>query len=87
MKELKKQRRIRDITRVKAKAKWVFHTVMGQKWVPDCARHREALNRHLKHAEYLAVCSCNMCGNPRRVMRGRDNRSLQEIKFDLRWND
>lgn len=87
MKELKKQRRIRDIIRVKAKARRVFHLVMDQRYVPDCGRYREALNRHLKHAEYLAVCSCTMCGNPRKKMRGQDNRTLQEIKFDMRWDD
>ena len=87
MKELKKQRRIRDLKRVKAKAKRIFHIVMDNRYWSDCDRYQEGLTRHLKHAEYLAVCSCHMCGNTRKKMRGRDNRTLQEIRFDLSKND
>lgn len=87
MKEKKKDRRIRDIRRMKERAKRIYRFTMINRWVPDCGQYREALNRHVKHAEYLAVCSCIQCGNPRKVLRGQDNRTLQEIRFDLRWND
>lgn len=87
MKEKKKERRLRDLRRVKTKAERVFRIVMRNKWVPDCGQYREALVNYVKHAEYLAVCSCTMCGNPRKKLRGRDQRTRQEIKFDLRLTE
>jgi hypothetical protein len=87
VKEKKKERRIRDVKRMKARAKQVYHITMVNRWVPDCGAYREALRRYIKHAEYLAVCSCTQCGNPRKKMRGRDQRTLQEIKFDMRLNE
>lgn len=85
--ELKKQRRIRDKQRVKAKARTIYNIQMGGSFVPDCGQYREALRRWKKHSDYLAKCSCTQCGNPRRKMRGQDNRTLQEIRFDLRKSD
>lgn len=53
--ETKRERRRRDLLRMKAKAVR-YHKSNG--WGDPARVH--------KHAEYLAVCSCSMCGNPRR---------------------
>lgn len=87
MKEMKRQRRRRDIIRVRERAKRIYQISLGGYYIPDCGKYREALTCYLKHAEYLAVCSCSMCGNPRKKMRGQDNRTLQEIRFDYRLTD
>lgn len=51
--EKKRERRIRDSQRMKAKARRVY---------PD---HPKAVF----YADRLAVCSCAMCGNPRHVWK------------------
>jgi len=73
-KEKSRERRIRDKQRMKAKAKWVAKNSWGYK--PD------NLERAIKHADYLAVCSCDMCGNPRRHF---GQRTLQEVRVG--YND
>lgn len=35
-----------------------------------------------KYADHLAVCSCAMCGNPRRFRKGEDKLTLQERRRD-----
>ncbi len=65
--EKKRERRIRDKRRMKAKARMVARTSWGYK---DPARA-------VKHADYLAVCSCHQCGNPRRHF---GTRTMQEAK-------
>lgn len=32
-------------------------------------------------ADHLAKCSCWMCGNPRKYLKGRDRLSIQEQSF------
>lgn len=49
--EKKRERRIRDRLRMKAKARRVRPDQPKAVWAAD----------------YLAVCSCAMCGNPRHV--------------------
>lgn len=61
--EPKRARRRRDLARMKAKA----HRV--RPWSP----------RAVKEAEYLAVCSCWMCCNRRRI----DGPSLQERRVSV----
>jgi hypothetical protein len=65
--EKKRERRIRDKQRMKAKARKVARTRWGY----------SDPNRTVKQADYLAVCSCCMCGNPRRHF---GSRTLQEIR-------
>lgn len=72
--EQKRERRIRDKQRMKAKARMVARVSWGY---ADPARA-------VKHADYLAVCSCDQCGNPRRHF-GR--RTLQETKMLLPVKD
>lgn len=54
--EPKRARRRRDLQRMKAKARRVYRER------PQAA----------KWADYLAVCSCWMCGNPRRLGTGEE---------------
>lgn len=54
--EKKRERRIRDKRRMKARAVWVAKVRWGQ----------TDPQRAIKQADYIAVCSCDMCGNPRR---------------------
>lgn len=51
--EPKRARRRRDLDRMKAKARRLY----PDNRVPE------------RHANHLAVCSCWMCGNPRRYWR------------------
>lgn len=70
--EKKRERRIRDKQRMKAKARkigrnsWAYSN-------PD---------RAVKHADYLAVCSCDMCrpGMPIWVKR-RDEKDKESLQF------
>lgn len=72
--EKKRERRIRDKQRMKAKAK----TVARISWnYADPARA-------VKHADYLAVCSCTQCGNPRRHF---GERTLQERRMFIPVKD
>ena len=52
MSERKRERRRRDLARMKAKALRVLDF--------------KGAERAIKQAEHLAACSCWMCGNPRR---------------------
>lgn len=63
-KEQSRERRIRDKNRMKARA------VANYKSNGYSNAFRAA-----KHADYMAVCSCDMCGNPRRHF---GKRTLQE---------
>lgn len=59
--ETKRQRRRRDLLRMKAKARRIYpHDTKA------------------KMAEHLAVCSCWMCGNPRRTGKGDEHLTLAE---------
>lgn len=69
--EKKRERRIRDSERMKAKA------VKYAKQYTSL--YAGDIKRAVKHADYLAVCSCSMCGNPRRYW-GKP--TMQEIKAD-----
>lgn len=71
MKEKKRERRIRDNQRMKAKAK----AITNSNW-----KYADP-NRVVKHADYLAVCSCTMCGNPRRHF-GTLTRQELKVKLD-----
>jgi hypothetical protein len=68
-KEQKRERRIRDKQRMKAKARRV-----SRLWR---SYYDGDSSRAMKHADYLAVCSCSMCGNPRRWF---GERTMQEKK-------
>lgn len=61
--ELKRQRRRRDLQRMKAKALRVY-----------------AHDAKARAAEHLAVCSCWMCGNPRRYAKSDQRLTLAERK-------
>ncbi|MBN8553329.1 MAG: hypothetical protein J0L52_10595 [Caulobacterales bacterium] len=68
--EAKRQRRRRDAERMKAKARRIRPDQPTGFW----------------RADYLAVCSCAMCGNPRHVWKaGRLTR--QERKAGLQESD
>lgn len=54
--ESKRARRRRDLLRMKAKARRIYKDAVK---APYWANH-------------LAVCSCALCGNPRRVWKGED---------------
>lgn len=64
--ETKRQRRRRDILRMKVKAARIY---------PNEPK--------AKQADYLAVCSCWMCGNPRRMLKGTERITVQERRADL----
>lgn len=68
--EKRRERRIRDSKRMKAKAVRLAKRSWGY-YNPD---------RAIKHADYLAVCSCSMCGNPRRHF---GKRTFQEIRAGI----
>lgn len=63
----KRSRRRMDTDRMKAKAKRI-----GQ-------QHNMPGNWR-KCYDYLAVCSCHACGNPRRKW---DERTVQELRFEV----
>jgi hypothetical protein len=65
MAEEKRDRRRRDIARMKARA------VRVRPWKDP--------GRAIKEAEYLAACSCWMCGNPRRFT---GERTIQERRYE-----
>jgi hypothetical protein len=65
-----KQRRRNDLARMKAKA-LAIGKLQGDRPM-------------LKDAEHLAVCSCWMCGNPRRWSKQR--LTLQELKAQETYN-
>lgn len=68
--------------RIKAKAKRVFEINLGPNiaFVHDCGKYRSQLARWIKTADYLAVCSCDQCGNPR-FGNSFNDKTLQERKF------
>lgn len=66
--EKKRERRRRDLQRMKDKA---LRYAKTNGW-GNSERYRRA-------AEYLAVCSCDMCGNPRRHF---GHRTLQELRMN-----
>ena len=68
--EKKRQRRRRDALRMKAKARRIRPDQPTAFW----------------RADYLAVCSCAMCGNPRHVWKTCD-RTLQERRAAMREDD
>jgi len=68
--EDKRQRRRRDALRMKARARRIRPDQETAFW----------------RADYLAVCSCGMCGNPRHVWKGA-RQTLQERRADLRGGD
>lgn len=74
MLEPKRARRIRDKLRMKAKAAMIgrLHGLPGN-WD--------------KVAEHLAVCSCQMCRNPRRstIYSGLEKLTMQERKAIEGW--
>ncbi len=67
--EMKKERRRRDLARMKAKAIRTY----GRFDLPDCDKHR-----HAKLANHMAACSSYCCGNPRKWFR---ELTMQERKF------
>ncbi|MBN8639755.1 MAG: hypothetical protein J0M07_30845 [Anaerolineae bacterium] len=69
-KESKRQRRRRDVERMKAKARRIRPDQPNGFW----------------RADYLAVCSCAMCGNPRHVWKDGAH-TLQEQRAGLRESD
>lgn len=58
--------------RIRDKATRIFRARYGR----DCPN----LIKYLKNSNNLAVCSCFMCGNPRRGNRMGD-KTMQERKF------
>lgn len=71
MKEDKRARRIRDKQRMKARAR-------------RFAKHNgwQDIKRAEKHADYIAVCSCTQCGNPRRHF-GDLTLAERRVKMDI----
>jgi hypothetical protein len=70
MTESKRARRRRDLQRMKAKARRIYG---------DAAKAAY-------WADYLAVCSCALCGNPRGVWKGHARRPA-ERRFLARGAD
>ncbi len=68
--ETKRQRRRRDTMRMKARARRIRPDQPTAFW----------------RADYLAVCSCAMCGNLRHVWKEGAN-TLQERRAGLRESD
>jgi hypothetical protein len=62
---MKRAERRHHADRMKAKAKRV------RPW-DSTATHK---------ADHLAICSCSMCGNPRRHFKGKDRITIQERKI------
>ena len=72
-----KERRIRDSRRMKAKA-LIVAKISWSYVNPD---------RAVKHADYLAVCSCTMCGNPRRHFGARTLQELRAMELNVgKWD-
>lgn len=69
-KEKSRERRRRDLLRMKKKAIKYFYFKD-----PRLA---------IKNANHMSVCSCFMCGNPRRYL---GHKTLQELKSDLSMKD
>ncbi len=83
--ERKRERRRRDKLRMKSRS---IHIARIQNammfWSEDEKYNASRFNlikRAIKHCDYIAVCSCVQCGNPRRKMRGQSNLTLQEQRF------
>ena len=66
---MKRARRRHDMERMKARARRLFLTAL---------RGRDLDHAH-RVADNITVCSCWMCGNPRRHLR---ERTMQERRFD-----
>jgi hypothetical protein len=56
----------------------IVNTIEGpvdrEDWVSRKARHR--INTG-------TLCSCPMCGNPRKYAKGKENRTFQELKNEM----
>lgn len=70
-KEKKRERRRRDLQRMKTKsiglAKIQIRMMYWRENESCNAMRSRMMNRAVVHAEYMAVCSCDQCGNPRRL--------------------
>lgn len=78
-KEQSRERRIRDKQRMKAKA------IASYK-----SNGYSDPFRAVKHADYMAVCSCDMCGNPRRHFGKRtlqERRVIESMEDDMLYHD
>lgn len=83
--EPKRARRIRDRMRMIARGRSYR---LQLNWWSNDEKHRlhEAEMHGRYYHNHLAVCSCNICGNPRRSMSssGRFKLTMQERKADVR---
>ena len=86
--EKKRERRRRDIARMKAKSLRVVQQQNAlQFW--DESEHCNAwrfnlIQNAIVHAEYMADCSCPGCGNPRKWF---GQRTIGELRFLQNQND
>ena len=63
----------------RARMKRRAQTVLKKWGYPD---HTDARDVG-RHADNLAICSCHMCGNPRRTVWTKNPFTLQEIRSNL----
>ncbi len=80
-KEKKRERRRRDLQRMKKRSVSVAKIQMRMMFWDESehcnAQRQRIITRAIKHAEHMAVCSCTNCGNPRKKMKYL---TLKEIK-------
>lgn len=84
--EKKKERRRRDVKRMKDKSLTVAHIQNRMMYWNESEHCNDAcarmISRAIKQAEYMAVCSCDQCGNPRR----NGDITLQEMRENDKFN-
>jgi len=59
----------------------------GFYWIKDPeVRERDLEVAAFKRRDTTKLCSCSMCGNPRRkAWKGKDKLTMQELKFNEKW--
>lgn len=56
--------------RMKNRAKFIWHEVWG---------YLDENREFIRNSDNLKMCSCWMCGNPRRYLKGKDKFTRQEL--------
>jgi len=52
-------------------------------WHGDWRRDAKAIGRYINHG--LQICSCYMCGNPRKYHKGA--KTMQELRAEGKWDE
>lgn len=78
--------------RIRNKARWscrVFYRVYSNGYYgkDNETELKKAIKAANKDADHFSVCSCPMCGNPRRFNKGKHKFTMQERKYKFEKDD